>query len=106
MNDTATGSWKLEPDSDGATWLTIAKPGSSANRHPGGGVSELDGRVAALEKDLPRGVVVISAKKRGFGAGADIKEFTGISDAASGYQLIRRGQQVLHRLAALPCPTG
>jgi 3-hydroxyacyl-CoA dehydrogenase/enoyl-CoA hydratase/3-hydroxybutyryl-CoA epimerase len=105
MNDTATGSWKLERDSDGSAWLTIDKPGSSANVLSGGVLGELDALLATLEKDLPRGVVVISAKKSGFVAGADIKEFTGITDAASGYELIRRGQQVLNRLAALPCPT-
>ena len=105
MNDTATGSWKLERDSDGIAWLTIDKPGSSANVLSGSVLSELDGLLAALEKDLPRGVVVISAKKSGFVAGADIKEFTGITNAASGYELIRRGQQVLNRLAALPCPS-
>ena len=105
MNDTASGSWKLERDAEGIAWLTIDKPGSSANVLSGSVLSELDGLLAALEKDLPRGVVVISAKKSGFVAGADIKEFTGITDAASGYELIRRGQQVLNRLAALPCPT-
>src|SRR6202140_5834020 len=105
MNDPGSGSWKLERDSEGIAWLTIDKPGSSANVLSGSVLSELDGLVAALEKDLPRGVVVISAKKSGFVAGADIKEFTGITDAPSGYQLIRRGQQVLNRLAALRCPT-
>jgi 3-hydroxyacyl-CoA dehydrogenase / enoyl-CoA hydratase / 3-hydroxybutyryl-CoA epimerase len=105
MNDTATGSWKLERDSEAVAWLTIDKPGSSANVLSGSVLSELDSLLAALEKDLPRGVVVISVKKSGFVAGADIKEFTGITDAASGYELIRRGQQVLNRLAALPCPT-
>jgi 3-hydroxyacyl-CoA dehydrogenase/enoyl-CoA hydratase/3-hydroxybutyryl-CoA epimerase len=105
MNDTASGSWKLERDSDGIAWLTIDKPGSSANVLSGGVLTELDALLAALEKDLPRAVVVISGKKSGFVAGADIKEFTGISDAAGGYQLIRRGQQVLNRLGSLPCPS-
>src|SRR5256885_13611696 len=105
MNDTATGSWKLERDSDDIAWLAIDKPGTSANVLSGGVLGELDALLAALEKDLPRGAVVISAKKSGFVAGADIKEFTGIRDAASGYQLIRRGQQGLPRLAALPRPT-
>jgi 3-hydroxyacyl-CoA dehydrogenase/enoyl-CoA hydratase/3-hydroxybutyryl-CoA epimerase len=103
MNDTASGSWKLERDAEGIAWLTIDKPGSSANVLSGSVLTELDAQLATLEKDLPRGVVVISGKKSGFVAGADIKEFTGITDAASGYQLIRRGQQVLNRLAALPC---
>jgi 3-hydroxyacyl-CoA dehydrogenase/enoyl-CoA hydratase/3-hydroxybutyryl-CoA epimerase len=105
MNDTASGSWKLERDSDGIAWLTIDKPGSSANVLSGGVLTELDALLAALEKDLPRAVVVISGKKSGFVAGADIKEFTGISDAAGGYQLIHRGQQVLNRLGSLPCPS-
>jgi 3-hydroxyacyl-CoA dehydrogenase / enoyl-CoA hydratase / 3-hydroxybutyryl-CoA epimerase len=105
MNDTASGSWKVERDSDGIAWLTIDKPGSSANVLSGSVLTELDALLAALEKDLPRGVVVISGKKSGFVAGADIKEFTGITDAASGYQLIRRGQQVLNRLGSLPRPS-
>jgi 3-hydroxyacyl-CoA dehydrogenase / enoyl-CoA hydratase / 3-hydroxybutyryl-CoA epimerase len=105
MNDTASGSWKLERDAEGIAWLTIDKPGSSANVLSGSVLTELDALLATLEKDLPRGVVVISGKKSGFVAGADIKEFTGITDAASGYQLIRRGQQVLNRLSALPRPS-
>ncbi|HEY0768502.1 MAG TPA: 3-hydroxyacyl-CoA dehydrogenase NAD-binding domain-containing protein, partial [Steroidobacteraceae bacterium] len=105
MNDPAAGSWRVERDSDGIAWLTLDKPGTSANVLSGGVLSELDGLLGTLEKDLPRGVVVISAKKSGFVAGADIKEFTAITDAASGYQLIHRGQQVLNRLAALACPS-
>jgi|HubBroStandDraft_4_1064222.scaffolds.fasta_scaffold36069_2 3-hydroxyacyl-CoA dehydrogenase/enoyl-CoA hydratase/3-hydroxybutyryl-CoA epimerase len=105
MNDNASPSWKLEIDAEGIAWLTLDKPGTSANVLSGSVLTELDGLVATLERRAPRGVVVISAKKSGFVAGADIKEFTGISDAASGYQLIHRGQQVLTRLASLPCPT-
>src|SRR4030088_1980727 len=103
MNDTASGSWKLERDAEGIAWLTLDKPGSSANVLSSSVLTELDALLATLERDLPRGVVVISGKKSGFVAGADIKEITRITDAASGYQLIRRGQQVLNRLAALPC---
>jgi 3-hydroxyacyl-CoA dehydrogenase/enoyl-CoA hydratase/3-hydroxybutyryl-CoA epimerase len=105
MNDTASGSWKLERDSDGIAWLTIDKPGSSANVLSGSVLTELDALLTALEKDLPHGVVVISGKKSGFVAGADIKEFTGLTDAESGYRLIHRGQEVLNRLAALPRPS-
>ena len=105
MNDTASGSWTLARDADGLAWLTIDKPGTSANVLSSGVLAELDGLLATLERDRPRGVVVISAKKSGFIAGADIKEFTGITDAASGYQLIHRGQEVLNRLARLPCPS-
>src|SRR6185312_2761520 len=66
---------------------------------------ELDALLDRIALPPPRGVVVISAKKSGFIAGADIKEFTGITSAESGYRLIHAGQQVFDRLEALPCPT-
>ncbi|HEV3179265.1 MAG TPA: 3-hydroxyacyl-CoA dehydrogenase NAD-binding domain-containing protein [Steroidobacteraceae bacterium] len=105
MTDSTAASWKAERDADGLVWLTIDKPGTSVNVLSSGVLAELDGVLARLEADLPRAVVVLSAKKSGFVAGADIKEFTTLSDEASGYQLIRRGQQALDRLEALPCPT-
>src|SRR5437660_11471142 len=105
MNDIASGSWTLARDAEGLAWLTIDKPGTSANVLSSGVLAELDGLLAALERDRPRGVVVISAKKSGFIAGADIREFTGITDAAIGYKLIHRGQELLKRLSRLPCPS-
>jgi 3-hydroxyacyl-CoA dehydrogenase / enoyl-CoA hydratase / 3-hydroxybutyryl-CoA epimerase len=105
MNDASARSWKLERDAEGIAWLTLDKPGTSANVLSGNVLMELDELLGALEQDRPRGAVLISAKKSGFVAGADIKEFTGLADEASGYELIHRGQQVLNRLAALPFPT-
>jgi 3-hydroxyacyl-CoA dehydrogenase/enoyl-CoA hydratase/3-hydroxybutyryl-CoA epimerase len=105
MNDASARSWKLERDAEGIAWLTLDKPNTSANVLSAGVLRELDEVLAALEQDRPRGAVLLSAKKSGFVAGADIKEFTGLTDEASGYQLIHSGQQVLNRLAALPFPT-
>ena len=53
MNDTATGSWKLERDSDGIAWLTIDKPGSSANVLSSSVLSELQN----LSQNDPDGLV-------------------------------------------------
>ena len=105
MSNDSARNWTLERDAEGVAWLTFDKPGSSANVLSGSVLLELDGLLAALEKEPPRALVVLSAKKSGFIAGADIREFTGITDADSGYLLIHRGQQVLNRLAALPCPS-
>jgi 3-hydroxyacyl-CoA dehydrogenase / enoyl-CoA hydratase / 3-hydroxybutyryl-CoA epimerase len=105
MNDTSAASWKLERDAEDIAWLTLDKPDTSANVLSGGVLGELDGLLAALEQQLPRGLAVLSAKKSGFIAGADIKEFTALGDEADAYQLIHAGQQVLNRLAALKCPT-
>lgn len=96
-------AWSLSTDAERIAWLTLDKPGTSANVLSSSVLAELDTLIASLEREPPRGLVIISGKKSGFVAGADIKEFTRIDDEASGYALIRRGQQVFDRLAALPC---
>jgi 3-hydroxyacyl-CoA dehydrogenase/enoyl-CoA hydratase/3-hydroxybutyryl-CoA epimerase len=103
MSDAA--AWKLERDSDSVVWLTIDKPGTSANVLSSGVLLELDALLEPLAKNPPRAVIVISAKKSGFIAGADIKEFTGITNVEEGFRLIHGGQEVLNRLEALPCAT-
>ena len=97
--------WHLNVDSDQVAWLEFDKPGSSVNTLSHAAMEGLDQRLAEVEKLTLRAVIVVSAKESGFIAGADIKEFTGLTDPASAYQLISRGQKVLDRLAALPCPT-
>jgi 3-hydroxyacyl-CoA dehydrogenase / enoyl-CoA hydratase / 3-hydroxybutyryl-CoA epimerase len=103
MNEPA--AWTLERDSEGIAWLSLDKPGTSANVLSSGVLRELGTLLQGLQRDPPTGVVVLSGKKSGFIAGADIKEFTGIASAEDGYSLIRSGQQVLDQLEALPCPS-
>jgi 3-hydroxyacyl-CoA dehydrogenase/enoyl-CoA hydratase/3-hydroxybutyryl-CoA epimerase len=98
-------AWKVQRDGDGIVWLIADKPGTSANVLSSHVLRELDAALDEVSRARPRGVVVISDKKSGFIAGADIKEFTGITSAESGYRLIRAGQRVFDRLEALPCPT-
>ena len=106
MSNTETGAaWRMERDGDGIVWLIADKPGTSANVLSSHVLRELDALLHRIALPPPRGVVVISAKKSGFIAGADIKEFTGITSAENGYRLIHAGQQVFDRLEALPCPT-
>src|SRR5882757_9777006 len=105
MNDTTVSSWKVEKDADSVVWLTIDKPNTSANVLSSHVLRELDTILAPLTLDPPRAVIVISGKKSGFVAGADIKEFTGITNVEEGFRLIHAGQEVLNRLEALPCPT-
>jgi 3-hydroxyacyl-CoA dehydrogenase/enoyl-CoA hydratase/3-hydroxybutyryl-CoA epimerase len=98
-------SWKVERDADSVVWLTIDKPGTSANVLSSGVLRELDVVLAPLIQAPPRAVIIISGKKSGFIAGADIKEFTAITTIEEGFRLVRGGQEVLNRLEALPCPT-
>ena len=105
MNAPTPGSWRLEVDADGIVWVTIDRPGSSANALAGSMFAEFEPLLERFEREPPRALILISGKKSGFVAGADIKEFTGLTDEASGYTLIRRGQQAMDRLEALKCPT-
>jgi 3-hydroxyacyl-CoA dehydrogenase/enoyl-CoA hydratase/3-hydroxybutyryl-CoA epimerase len=52
-----------------------------------------------------RGVIFYSAKANGFIAGADVKEFTTLTDPNMAFELIRRGQAVMDRIEMLNCPT-
>jgi len=103
MNESA--SWNADRDAEGVVWLTLDKPGTSANVLSAAVLSELDGILQELAQQPPRGVIITSAKKSGFIAGADIKEFTGIKGEEDGYRLISAGQKVLDKLEALRCPT-
>ncbi len=97
--------WRIEHDAEGIVWLWADKADAATNVLSGEVLRELDAHLEAIDGLRPAGVVVLSAKKAGFIAGADIKEFTHITAAADGYRLIHAGQAVLDRLAALACPT-
>ena len=103
MNKKST-HWRLETDADGVAWLALDKAGASTNSLSRDVMEELDAMLAEVARALPKALIVTSAK-RGFIAGADIKEFVGIRTPDQAYELIRQGQQVLDKLAALPCPT-
>ncbi len=97
--------WRIEHDAEGIVWLWADKADASANVLSSEVLRELDAHLERIRGMSPAGLVVLSAKKSGFVAGADIKEFTRITDEADGYRLIHAGQAVLDGLAALPCPT-
>lgn len=104
-NPASDASWRLDIDAEGIAWLCFDKHQASTNVLSGHIMLELDERVSEIARQKPRGVVLYSGKRSGFIAGADIKEFTGLTTEAQAYELIRRGQQVLERLEALPMPT-
>jgi enoyl-CoA hydratase len=97
--------WRLETDSDRIAWLTFDLQGSSTNTLGSAAMRELNDRIAEIEAARSRAVVIRSAKEGGFVAGADITEFSGLTDLEQAYRLVRTGQQVFDRIEALPMPT-
>ncbi len=97
--------WHWRTDPQGICWLTLDQADASANTLGRAVLAELNEQLAAIQALYPRGVIVRSAKTSGFIAGADINEFTRFESREHAHALVRQGQAVLARLAALPCPT-
>ncbi len=96
--------WTLEVDAGHIAWLTLDKPGASANALSRPVMEELDEHFAEVERRQPLGLVIASAKT-GFIAGADIAEFAQVSTPSEAVPWIRAAHGVLRRLANFPFPT-
>jgi 3-hydroxyacyl-CoA dehydrogenase / enoyl-CoA hydratase / 3-hydroxybutyryl-CoA epimerase len=98
-------NWTLARDEDGIAWLALDKANASANTLSEDVLAELNDVLASLERDLPKGLVLRSAKPKGFIAGADIGEFRGMTDAAAIETQLTQAHAVVDRLDRLAVPT-
>ena len=73
--------WHLDTDGEGVAWLSLNRVGSSTNTLSGAVVAELGARLKSLPAGL-KGLVITSAKRGNFIAGADIHEFPKLTTAA------------------------
>ena len=97
--------WRVEARADGVVLVTIDRGGQAVNALSQAMLVELGELLERLAIDPPRGVVFRSGKASGFIAGADIKEFQDFDARGTVNDALFRGQQVLQKLASLPCPT-
>ncbi|MGH8426659.1 MAG: 3-hydroxyacyl-CoA dehydrogenase NAD-binding domain-containing protein [Gammaproteobacteria bacterium] len=97
--------WHLDNDEKGVLWLGLDQADARTNTLGSAVMEELSRILDQLVVRPPHALIVYSRKENGFAAGADVKEFTHIKNEKQAYELIRRGQLVLNRLASLPCPT-
>jgi 3-hydroxyacyl-CoA dehydrogenase/enoyl-CoA hydratase/3-hydroxybutyryl-CoA epimerase len=98
-------NFKLTRDADGVAWLLFDREGTSANTLSADLIEELDKVMAALESQRPTGLVIRSAKKSGFIAGADVNAFRGATDMGAVETEIGRAHAVIDRLEALRVPS-
>ncbi|MBA3686665.1 MAG: enoyl-CoA hydratase/isomerase family protein, partial [Planctomycetes bacterium] len=99
-------AFHLTVDQNGIAKLIFDLPGEKVNKFSATVVTELN----ALLDDLAKragvsALVVSSAKKDVFIAGADIKELATISTADEAYAKARAGQMLFQRVADLPFPS-
>lgn len=97
---------RREIDDDGICVLTFDRPESGANIFDLPTMDNLREYVDAIEKDASiKGVIVTSAKKSIFIAGADLKTLLKQAQTGELRSFIAEGQKVFNRLAALKVPT-
>ncbi len=98
--------WRLETDNDNILWLYFDKQNTSVNTIDRAVMEEFSAIVDQLATDtIHKGVILASAKKSGFIAGADIAQFNCFKDIDDSTSLLRRGQQILAKFEALKIPT-
>jgi 3-hydroxyacyl-CoA dehydrogenase / enoyl-CoA hydratase / 3-hydroxybutyryl-CoA epimerase len=98
-------NFKLTRDADGIAWLLFDRDGAGANTLSAEVMEEFDKILGELEGQRPAGLVIRSAKKSGFIAGADVNEFRGITDPQAVETTISRAHAVIDRLEALRVPS-
>ncbi len=97
--------WRLARDDAGIAWLVLDKQGASANTLSEDVLTEFNDVLDAIERDLPGGLLIRSAKAAGFIAGADIGEFRAMTDTAVIEEKLAKAHAVVDRLDRLKCPT-
>jgi 3-hydroxyacyl-CoA dehydrogenase/enoyl-CoA hydratase/3-hydroxybutyryl-CoA epimerase len=90
---------------DGIAILTLDVPGEPVNMLGSPIIAEFEDMLDRIKDDpSARAVVLISGKADNFVAGADIQEFTRITNATEGEALARAGQEMINRLERFPKP--
>ena len=101
----AGGHWRLTVDDDHIAWLALDRSDSATNTLSEAVLDELDRRLTEAEQLGPTGLVIHSDKPSGFIAGADVTEFTALTDERTAFNKVKRGQALMDRIEALAFPS-
>ncbi len=97
--------WTYTRDAAGVAWAVLDKQDASTNTLSQEVIEELAQILDKVDERAPKALVIRSAKREGFLAGADIAEFRGVTDEAAIRRRIEAAHGVVDRLAALTIPT-
>ncbi|MBT7950356.1 MAG: crotonase [Gammaproteobacteria bacterium] len=98
-------NWKPGTDEEGILWCYLDVADKSTNVLSSTVLEELEQIISAVESDLPKGVVIASAKENGFIAGANIDEFITTKDSDEALAYITRIHDLFNRIDSLGCAT-
>ena len=98
-------NWNYSLDDQNIGTLILDKHESPVNVLSSDVLTELEDTVTYLENHTPQGLVIASAKKAGFLAGADVNEFTDLKTREEVLAVVQRGQRLFLRIERLRCTT-
>ncbi len=105
MTDEIYKHWAVNEKDNGIVCLGMDVENSSTNVLSATVLAEFYQILTKLAKNPPIGIAITSNKNKGFIAGADVKEFTKISNQQEALELVQYGQTVFNLLDKMPCLT-
>lgn len=97
--------WRWRKDREGICWLVFDRADARVNTLSEATLAELNSALVAIRRMRPEGLIVRSAKPGGFIHGADIEEFSDMTEETQTVSRINEALAVLDRLADFPAPT-
>ena len=106
MPATTSNAWRIEMHTSGLATLWFDRPGTSQNSLDGPTLDELSAKIAKIAT-LPDliGLIIRSAKSKGFCAGADLKALRACPTEEDVKVLLDKGVDAFERLGRLSIPT-
>jgi len=106
MTTTFNQCLQLEPANDGSLTIWIDSPGRSVNVLDADMLAAWEAALEHIVHSQRYRLVIIRSRKPGcFYAGADVHAIVGLSEPQQVLAIIRRGQQLMQRMADLPIPS-
>ncbi|STX29175.1 yfcX enoyl CoA hydratase [Legionella beliardensis] len=97
--------WKIETDAEKIIWLGLDRSDALVNSINSEVLDELNIILQELAKQPAHiGLVIYSAKEKGFIAGADVNAFSKFQTPDEAVEFLRKGQAVFSRLESLAMP--
>lgn len=98
--------WTVQRDADEIIWLGLNRVDAAVNSINEGVLNELNAILQELSLDKNAiGLVIYSAKEKGFIAGADVNAFSKFASPTQAVDFLQKGQAVFTRLQTLSIPS-
>lgn len=99
-------NWELHRDDEAIFWLGMNRKDAAVNSINEEVLDELNSLLHEISQDKnATGLVIYSAKAKGFIAGADVNAFSKFETPAQAVDFLQKGQAVFARLQALTIPS-